>query len=131
MELDHIGYLVENIGEAIGAFSALGYDGGPVVPDDIQKCRICLLKAPGEAKVELVEPYPENRPMLRLLSKRGQGPYHPCFAVDDIDAVYEEFAAKEGWTPLFAPVRAAAFRGRRITYFLNATLGYVEFLEAQ
>lgn len=66
--------------------------------------------------------------MQKMLKKRGVSPYHLCYEVDDVEAIYNELSVKEGWMPIFAPVEAIAFGNRKITYFMNAETGFVEFV---
>ena len=82
------------------------------------------------ADIELVKPYEQNLSMQKMLKKRGISPYHLCYEVDDVEALYKDLSAKEGWLPIFAPVPAVAFGNRLITYFLNADAGFVEFVNS-
>lgn len=66
-----------------------------------------------------------------MLSQRGNAPYHMCYEVEDVEALFEELSEKEGWMPLFRPVEAAAFNNRLITYFYNTQMGYVEFVNCK
>ena len=127
MKLDHIGYLTGDIEASAKAFEGLGYNKGQTYPDDIQKCFICFLRSECNT-IELVQPYEDNVPMNKMLKKRGVSPYHLCFEVEDVQQTFSTLAEKEGWAPLFAPVKAIAFNNRLITYFLNAETGYIEFV---
>ena len=127
MKLDHIGYLTGDIEASAKAFVELGYSKGLTYSDDIQKCFICFLKCEDNT-IELVQPYEDNAPMNRMLKKKGTSPYHLCYEVEDVQKTFCTLSEKEGWTPLFAPVKAIAFNDRLITYFLNAEAGYIEFV---
>ena len=81
----------------------------------------------GETPIELVQPYEDNRTMQKMLSKRGNGPYHLCYAVDDIFTAYEELLSKD-WLPLFKPVEAPALGNRLICYFFKQEVGYMELV---
>ena len=115
--IEHIGYLTGNIEASIEQFKLLGYTpvGGAII-DYTQKTRICFIQKQNETKIELVEPLAENEPMLKMLKKRGTGPYHICYEVEDIEIEFDELIAKN-WTPLFKPVEAPAFDNRKICYF--------------
>ena len=129
MTLHHIGYVVESIEIAQQNFEALGYKlAQELVNDDIQKCRIAFIARVGEPMIELVEPHENNKSLLKMLTQRGNAPYHMCYEVEDVEALFDELSEKEGWMPLFRPVEAAAFGNRLITYFYNAQVGYVEFV---
>lgn len=129
MKLHHTGYITGNIDETAKAFEVLGYCKQPTFDDTIQKCFICFLeRTTGEPKIELVQPYEDNKTMQKMLTKRGVSPYHLCYEVDDVMAVYDKLLDTEGWLPMFAPVEAIAFDNRKITYFMNAETGFVEFV---
>ena len=66
----------------------------------------------GSTDIELVKPYEQNLSMQKMLKKRGVSPYHLCYEVDDVEAIYKDLTAKEGWLPLFKPVPAVAFGNR-------------------
>ena len=126
-KLDHIGYLTGNIIETCKAFQILGYTAGDIINDDTQQTRICFLQKYGEPNIELVEPYEENKTMQKMLTKRGVTPYHVCYEVDNIEQEYDELIAKD-WTALFKPVEAPAFNNRKICYFWNSEIGFIELV---
>ena len=126
-ELDHIGYLTGSIPETSKVFEILGYDAGNTVYDDTQQTKICFLRKEGEPTIELVEPYEGNKTMQKMLAKRGVTPYHMCYEVEDINAEFEELIAKN-WTALFKPVEAPAFDNRKICYFWNSEIGFIELV---
>lgn len=129
MKLHHTGYITGNIEETAKAFEALGYVQQPVFDDTIQKCFICFLKrTDNEPMIELVQPYEDNKTMQKMLTKRGVSPYHMCYEVEDVQAIFDKLSETEGWLPMFAPVEAVAFDNRKITYFMNAETGFVEFV---
>ena len=124
--IEHIGYITKCIEKTAETFKVLGYDAEDIVNDDTQKTRICFLRKEGEVPIELVEPYPENETMLKML-KKGTTPYHICYTVSDIHIAYEQM--KElGFTPLFTPVEAPAFDNRLICYFWKNDIGFIEVL---
>lgn len=129
MKLHHTGYITGNIDETAKAFEVLGYCKQPTFDDTIQKCFICFLeRTKGEPMIELVQPYEENKTMQKMLTKRGVSPDHLCYEVDNVMAVYDKLLDTEGWLPIFSPVEAIAFDNRKITYFMNAETGFVEFV---
>jgi methylmalonyl-CoA/ethylmalonyl-CoA epimerase len=78
-------------------------------------------------KIELVCPYEDNKSLMRILKKTGVAPYHVCYEVDNIETTLSqpEFS---GFVPLFAPVEAPAFAGRKICYLWNSEIGFVELV---
>ena len=128
-KIDHIGWLTDSIEETSKVFSVLGYKADSIVNDDTQRCRICFIYKPNEVRIELVEPYEDNKTMQKML-KHGVSPYHTCYKVDDIIAAYEEMLDNE-FTPLFIPVMAPAFNNRKICYFWKSNIGLIELVEEQ
>ena len=124
--LEHIGYITDNIVKTAESFLLLGYKADAVINDDTQCTRICFLTKPGATKIELVEPYEDNKTMLKML-KRGVTPYHTCYEVDDVNAAYEEMLDND-FTPLFKPVAAPAFNNRLICYFWKSDIGFIELV---
>lgn len=125
-KLEHVGYITDNIVKTAESFLLLGYEADPVVNDDNQRTRICFLTKPGATKIELVEPYEDNKTMLKML-KHGVTPYHTCYEVDDVNAAYEEMLDHD-FTPLFKPVGAPAFGNRLICYFWKSDIGFIELV---
>lgn len=126
-KIEHIGYLTNSIEATRDVFLSLGYQGGEIVDDDNQRTRICFIRKQGETPIELVQPYDDNRTMQKMLAKRGNGPYHLCYCVDDIYASYEELVDKD-WRPLFKPVEATALGNRLICYFFKQDAGFIELV---
>ena len=124
--LEHIGYITDNIVKTAEAFLLFGYKADVVVNDDTQRTRICFLTKPRATKIELVEPYEDNKTMQKML-KRGVTPYHTCYEVDDVNAAYEEMLDHD-FTPLFKPVAAPAFNNRLICYFWKSDIGFIELV---
>ena len=125
--VEHIGYVTKNIEKTAETFKVFGYQAEPIVNDDTHKTRICFLRKVGEVNIELVEPYPENATMQKML-KKGTTPYHTCYTVEDIQQVYEQLQDL-GFAPLFAPVAAPAFDNRLICYFWKNDIGLIEVVE--
>lgn len=126
-KVEHIGYVTKNIEKTAATFSIFGYVAGDIVSDDTQKTRICFLRKDGEVPIELVEPYPENETMLKML-KKGTTPYHTCYRVSNVHVVYDKLV-DSGFTPLFQPVVAPAFNNRLICYFWKNDIGLLEVVE--
>ena len=127
--IEHIGYITKSIEKTAETFKVLGYIAEDIVNDDTQKTRICFLRKEGEVSIELVEPYPENATMLKML-KKGTTPYHTCYTVPDVHAVYEQLTDL-GFAPLFTPVEAPAFDNRLICYFWKNDIGLIEVVEQE
>ena len=127
--IEHIGYITKCIEKTAETFKVFGYVAEDIVNDDTQKTRICFLRKEDEVSIELVEPYPENATMQKML-KKGTTPYHTCYTVSDIQSVYEQLE-DQGFTPLFSPVSAPAFGNRSICYFWKNDIGLIEVVEQE
>ena len=127
--VEHIGYITKSIEKTAKTFMVFGYLAESIVNDDTQKTRICFLRKKGDVSIELVEPYPENETMLKML-KKGATPYHTCYRVPDIQAAYVQLQ-ELGFAPLFSPVEASAFNNRLICYFWKNDIGLVEIVEQE
>ena len=127
---DHVGYLTGDIRSTAKEFERLGYVAGDIVDDDTQRTKICFLTKPGEVRIELVQPYEDNKTMQKMLTKRGVTPYHMCYEVDDVDQEYDKLI-QEDWTALFKPVAAPAFDGRKICYFWSSEIGFIELVNRE
>lgn len=125
--VEHIGYVTKSLEKTAETFKVFGYQAEPIVNDDTQKTRICFLRKVGEVNIELVEPYPENVTMQKML-KKGATPYHTCYTVDDIHLACAQLK-DTGFTPLFSPVAAPAFNNRLICYFWKNDIGLIEVVE--
>lgn len=125
-ELEHIGYVTDNIAQTAASFRMMGYEADDIINDDTQRTRICFLRKPGEVNIELVEPYEDNKTMQKMV-KRGVTPYHTCYLVDDVKEAYEEMLDND-FTPLFKPVEAPAFGNRLICYFWKSEVGFIELV---
>lgn len=126
-KIEHVGFLTDSIEKTTQTFTKLGYTSGVITDDNIQRTRICFVWKDGETPIELVQPYDNNRTMQKMLSKRGNGPYHLCYCVDDIYDAFEELVA-DNWFPLFKPVEAPALGNRLICYFFKQEIGYIELV---
>ena len=125
-QLEHIGYITDDIAKTAETFRLLGYEADAIVNDATQRTRICFLRKSGETNIELVEPYEDNKTMQKML-KHGVTPYHTCYVVDDMKSAYEEMINND-FTPLFKPVEAPAFNNRLICYFWKSDIGFIELV---
>lgn len=130
MRLHHVGVVVEAIETHSQHYRELGLRPlTDVVTDPIQKVKVQFWGNDGPASsVELIEPLGEESPVRGFLEKGG-GLNHLCFEVADLEAARKNAEVKGGIC-VCAPVPAAAFGGRRITFFFFRGVGLIEFVEA-
>lgn len=129
LETDHTGYLVHGIEEAEAVFLALGYKAcGEPVPDERQRARLLLMSDGEGRRIELVEPFENNRSLRKMLDNNGPGPYHVCYRTSSLEESVCEFE-EDGWAVLFAPTQAPALGGKRICYLWRREVGFIELVE--
>jgi methylmalonyl-CoA epimerase len=88
-KIDHIGIAVESIKEASKFYhDILGLNLDRTEIEAEQKSTVVFLPVGGDL-VELIEPFGEEGPVARFMSKRGEGIHHLCFEVDDIEIELE------------------------------------------
>lgn len=128
MRIHHIGYLVENIEEAIQVFAALGYFKlSEVIEDEDRKIFICFLKNE-EMVVELVSAEDEASVISGMHKKLGNMPYHICYEADNIETAVRMYR-KQGFIMVQPPAPAAALNNRRVAFLFNKYIGLIELVE--
>ena len=81
-----------------------------------------------EAMIELVCDVDANGPTHRIVSKTGNGLYHICYEVDNLEETIMKLRDK-GFLLRHAPVPAVACDGKRIAWMYNRYIGLIELLE--
>ena len=130
MEVHHIGYLVKRLADSRDAFAALGFDVvRPVEYDPIRDVNIEFI-ANGGYCVELIEPASAESPLMPLLKKFKNAPYHLCFIAEDLEKAKEEFENK-GYM-LFRDIEPApCLDGRRVVFMVNPDIGIIEIADKE
>ena len=128
----HVGVAVRALQEAIPAYKSLfGYEvtSGPF-DDPIHNVSVCFLsRHEGDPSIELVAPLGPHSPIDRTL-KKGEGTYHICYEVLDINAAIEHLIG-QGSLLLSGPVPAVAFDMREIAWLMtNEANLLVELVQA-
>ena len=140
MKVDHIGYLCTDIQKSIAKFQALGYRKASAVHSDNQPnyveqgwgsryVYICFMEN-GNTRVELVSPMNEESDVWQTLKRQGEGPYHICYSVRNLDAEIDELK-KDGWMLLKRPAVAVAFDGARVAFMFCRGAGVIELVETE
>ncbi len=129
-QLHHLGYLVKDIPSSVQEFAArFGYVvESDVIHDPVQTAYVQFLRLPGAAFwLELITPDGDKSKLSRSLEKGG-GLHHTCYEVDDIDAAGAHLRT-QAMLMVAVPTPAAAFPGRRISWFMDRSLMLVELVE--
>lgn len=111
LKLDHIGFVVENIGKFKELFSTVDIDvGTKAIVNPLQKVSASFVNV-GEKDdiyIELLEPVSDDSPISKFLQNRGGGLHHLCFEVDDIEKTAQELNAK-GFRMVVPPEDCTAY----------------------
>jgi len=129
MELHHIGCLVESIPQAILEYKKL-YSNNLESTDPIiietQKVSVCFLKISNSVLLELVEPFPDNRVLLKLLKKRISY-YHLGYMTPNFKEESTRLIS-EGYKKL-PDFRSEAFNFCLCAFFVNSLGHLIEIIE--
>ncbi len=91
--IEHVAIAVRNLDAARTAFEALGIAHG--YEETLQPNGVRLAMMPvGESAIELLEPLREDSGTAKRIAEAGEGLWHICLEVDDIDAALAELKAK-------------------------------------
>lgn len=91
--LDHIGIVVESIGEGRRFYEALGLEVEHEEEVADQGVNVAFIPV-GDGRIELLEPTGPDSPIARHLERRGAGMHHVCLRVADINASMADLVAE-------------------------------------
>jgi methylmalonyl-CoA/ethylmalonyl-CoA epimerase len=119
MVIDHIGYVVKNINQAIERFvNIYGFIViRDVIYDSIQRVQLAMLCSSNNYRIELIEPVDENSQSYDFMCKGG-GFHHLCYSVIDIETAILELQ-KKGHLLFMRPTEAILFNGSRIAFLFS------------
>jgi len=93
-QLDHVGVVVQSIDAALATYCGLlGFRLLERTDAPDHGVEIAFLDA-GHGTIELLSPTGDDSGTARFLARRGEGPHHVCFAVDDIEMALAELRAR-------------------------------------
>jgi methylmalonyl-CoA/ethylmalonyl-CoA epimerase len=124
----HIGVATDNIDATAKVYEQGGFVRSENVVDPIQNVIICWLKREGMPIIELIAPMDQSSPVKTILDKNGVTPYHICYVVENIDSVALQLRQSR-FVMVSRPVEAAAFKGSRVAFFYNKSVGLIELVE--
>lgn len=125
-EFHHIGVACKDFEQEQSKFAALGYrQESPDVHDPVQRVHIRFLVG-GGPRMELVRSDGEPGPLAPWL-KSGIKMYHMAYIVKDLSASLASLKS-QGARVVVAPVPAAAFGGRNISFVMLPNLLLVELI---
>ena len=124
----HIGVAVNNIDATASIYEGGGYHRSATIFDPVQNVNICWLTREGYPTVELLAPVDETSPVCKTLEKNGVTPYHTCYIVENIDEASLKLR-KLRYVMVSKPAEAVAFKGSRVAFFFNKSIGLIELVE--
>lgn len=134
MEIEHIGYLSRDIETSLNKFRALGFIQDSEIIEDINTkayegrgIRICFIRN-AAIRIELVQPICKNTSVYTMLKKVGEGPYHICYQVENLENSICELT-EQGWMLISNPAPAIAFNYARVAFLFNNGVGLIELVE--
>jgi hypothetical protein len=127
----HFGLAVRTDVPALRFLTALGYECGDVVYDDLQNVRLRMCVKAGDPAIEIIMPGDGEGPLTTILRKYEQLFYHSCYEVPDHTSALEMLNASGLRTMEVSPPKPAIlFAGRKVSFYTIAGYGLVELLEA-
>lgn len=124
----HIGTAVASIDKVKPFYQSMGYTVSDTVIEPVQKVYVAYARKEGFPTVEMLEPLDEASPVLGILKKNGNTPYHMCYAVDNLsDAIAE--MRKEGFRPLSKPVPGHGLDDALMVFLYNINYGLIQVME--
>ena len=124
----HIGVAVNDIEATSSAYEQGGYHRSASIFDPVQNVNICWLTREGYPTVELLAPVDEKSPVNKTLEKNGVTPYHTCWIVPNIEEAALKLR-KQRYVMVSKAAEAVAFKGSRVAFFFNKSVGLIELVE--
>lgn len=130
MKIHHVGYLVDNMENAVNEFCTYGGQlAGDVVFDKERLVDIAFIKM-GLVMIELVSPREESIAVGKSLRRLKKTPYHLCFECGKIDETIENMV-HSGCVLVKEPQKAVALDNRRVAFLYSEGIGLFEILETE
>ena len=124
----HIGVAVNDIEATASVYEQGGYHRSASIFDPVQNVNICWLTHEGCPTVELLAPVDKTSPVCKTLEKNGVIPYHTCWIVPNIEDAAQQLR-KQRYVMVSKPAEAVAFKGSRVAFFFNKSVGLIELVE--
>jgi methylmalonyl-CoA/ethylmalonyl-CoA epimerase len=128
LKVHHYGLATNNLEQSIDTLRSLGYIVGKITLDPVQRVRVAFASHPQEGMIELIGDIDTKGPTSRIISKTGNGLYHICYEVNNLEET-TVILREKGFLLRHAPVPAVACDGRRIAWMYNRYIGLIELLE--
>lgn len=129
MKIDHIGYAVKRIEQALSSFEKLGFSFESIIDDTNRNVKIAFGNKDGY-RIELVAPLDKKleSPVDQYLSNLMGTPYHICYKSSEFDTEIENLK-QQGFKVIIEAKPAIAFGGKRVVFMMNIGFGLMEIVE--
>ena len=130
MEIDQIGYAVEDMDAAVSAFKYLFEDIGKIVFDHTRNLKICFCEN-GNTRVELLSPLDKTKysPIDKILKKNHNIPYHICYKTKCIELEIEKLVNEYNYILVLKPEKAIACNNKKVAFLYSQYIGLIELIE--
>jgi methylmalonyl-CoA/ethylmalonyl-CoA epimerase len=128
LKVHHYGLATDNLERSIETLRSIGYIAGKITLDPVQRVHVVFASHPQAGMIELICDIDEKGPTSRIVSKTGNGLYHICYEVNNLEEAIMMLREK-GFLLRHAPVPAVACDSKRIAWMYNRYIGLIELLE--
>lgn len=127
LNIHHIGTVVESIDASLKEYGQLGFQDHSAIYDiSSQNVKVCFLEIGNGTLMEFVEPYEDNKPLLKLI-KKNTPYYHIGYLSSDFD---NDIADLEGKNyKLLNIFHSEAFQNNRCAFLYSPELHLIELIE--
>jgi hypothetical protein len=127
MEIDHIGFLTDDLELAVSNFFHLGFELVKDVNDPVQGLEIAFLKK-DSLLLEIIKPEKKSLIKEDILEKYKNKFYHMSLKVKDIDETINSLKQKMVLVVVTNKIPAKAFNNKNIQFILT-NIGMIELIE--
>lgn len=124
----HIGTAVASIEKVKPFYLSMGYIVSETVLEPIQKVFVAYARKDGFPTVEMLEPSDDTSPVMGILKRNGNTPYHMCYAVDNLNETIAEMR-KEGFRPLGKPIPGHGLDDALMVFLYNINYGLIQIMQ--
>lgn len=127
MRLHHIGHITKSLSMSLELIKHLGFwhDGERILDPNLGA--YLAFAETGQTRIELVEPLPGHKSLLRTLSQRP-GPYHYAFELDESSNELIERVRNLRLVTIVEETEAVAFPEHLVSFYISRDGTVIEFL---
>lgn len=130
MKAHHVGYIVDNMGNAISEFVRLGYKIIQEIRNDrLRDIDIAFMENNGMV-IELVMPKSKESVIYKLAGKYRNMPYHICYETKNLKNEIKTLEER-GYILIQKPERACAIDNKKVAFLMHLDIGIIELVEKE